>query len=74
MEWFSGLLFPAEPPLPGVKKGCRTTVQQPFPCDILCCGKAYHWVSSRYRSLYCLAEFSQETSLAISRCTTSSQW
>ena len=27
----------------------------------------YHWVSSRYSSLYCLAEFSQETSLSMSR-------
>ncbi len=29
--------------------------------------KPYHWVSSRYKFLYCLAEFSQETSLAMSR-------
>ena len=28
---------------------------------------AYHGVSSRYKSLYCLAEFSQETSFAMSR-------
>lgn len=28
---------------------------------------AYHWVSSRYKSLYCLAELPQETSLAMSR-------
>lgn len=37
----------------------------PFPISYL--------VSSRYRSLYCFAEFSQETSLSISRCTISSQ-
>lgn len=28
---------------------------------------AYHWVSSRYKSLYCLAELPQDTSFAISR-------
>ena len=37
-------------------------------------GADYHGVSSRYRSLYWRAEFSHETSLAISRWTTSSQW
>ena len=37
-----------------------------------CYADAY-LAKSRYKSLYCFAEFSQDTSLSISRCTISSQ-
>ena len=56
------VLDPQKERLPAIIKNGR----QP------CYADAY-LAKSRYKSLYCFAEFSQDTSLSISRCTISSQ-